>query len=106
MRRNRSYRLVRRHGGLIHQRNQTSALSGRSSRFLVLPPPQTCRPVGLLLLYSCAKVQINKNKTTNKNIGVFLEDGVYVHLWDGMGGQPVRDHNSTTKAMAIEEGQS
>lgn len=66
MRRNRSYRLVRRHGGLIHQRNQTSALSGRSSRFLVLPPPQTCRPVGLLLLYSCAKVQINKNKNNKQ----------------------------------------
>lgn len=65
---------------------------------------QTCWSASVVQL--CQGTNKQKQKQTNKNIGVFLEDGVYVHLWDGMGGQPVRDHNSTTKAMAIEEGQS
>lgn len=35
---------------------------------------------------------------------MFLEDGVYVHLWDGMGGQPVRDHNSTNQGHGNKRG--
>lgn len=54
-------RLVRSSNGLVQQRNQT--LSGLSGCSLVFHPPQTYRPVGLLLQYSCAKVN---NKTANK----------------------------------------